>query len=120
SHEALVMDYEANLIRRESGIRFLGSTHLPWIGDRTKRPGCAHLDLMSTVANPVACKVGPTTALDELRAICETLDPYRIPGGLTLIVRLGAAAIAELLPEMVAAVRSQGHRAIWLSDPMHG
>ncbi|HZN17503.1 MAG TPA: 3-deoxy-7-phosphoheptulonate synthase [Micromonosporaceae bacterium] len=120
SHDALVMDYEANLLRTRSGIRFLGSTHLPWVGDRTRQPGSAHIELLSTVANPVACKIGPTTTPDDLVAVCEKLDPERVPGRLTLIVRFGAAAIAELLPPMVATVRAQGHPAIWLSDPMHG
>lgn len=120
SHDALIMDYEANLLRTESGIRYLGSTHLPWIGDRTRQPSSAHVELLSTVANPVSCKIGPSTTPEDLRAVCARLDPERVPGRLTLIVRLGAAAIAELLPSMVATVRAQGHPAIWLSDPMHG
>lgn len=120
SHDALVMDYETNLLRTGSGIRFLGSTHLPWVGDRTRQPGSAHVELLSTVANPVACKIGPTTTPDDLAAVCARLDPERVPGRLTLIVRFGAAAIAELLPLMVATVRAQGHPAVWLSDPMHG
>jgi 3-deoxy-7-phosphoheptulonate synthase len=120
SHDALVMDYEANLVRSESGTRFLGSTHLPWIGERTRQPDAAHVRLLSTVANPVACKVGPDTDLGDLRALCDRLDPDRVPGRLTLIIRLGAGAVGELLPPIVDAVRAQGHPAVWLSDPMHG
>ncbi|HET8662302.1 MAG TPA: 3-deoxy-7-phosphoheptulonate synthase [Micromonosporaceae bacterium] len=120
SHDALVMDYESNLLRTGPGIRFLGSTHLPWAGDRTRQPGSAQIELLSTVANPVACKIGPTTTPEDLAAVCARLDPDRAPGRLTLIVRFGVAAIVELLPVMVATVRAQGHPAIWLSDPMHG
>lgn len=119
SHDALVMDYEANLVRAESGTRYLGSTHLPWIGERTRQPDAAHARLLATVANPVACKVGPDTDLDDLRALCARLDPDRVPGRLTLITRLGAGAVTDLLPRVVRAVRAQGHPAVWLSDPMH-
>ena len=57
---------------------------------------------------------------DELLALCEQLDPEREPGRLTLIARMGAATVADLLPPLVAAVRAAGHPVIWLSDPMHG
>jgi 3-deoxy-7-phosphoheptulonate synthase len=120
SHDALVLDYEASLVRSEQDTVFLGSTHLPWIGDRTRQPDAAHVRLLSAVANPVACKLGPSTTIDDLRELCARLDPDRIPGRLTLIVRLGKKVIAERLPAIVAAVRSGGHPVVWLSDPMHG
>jgi 3-deoxy-7-phosphoheptulonate synthase len=120
SHDALVIDYEANLVRSERDTRFLGSTHLPWIGDRTRQPDAAHVQLLSAVANPVACKIGPATSAAELSELCARLDPDRVPGRLTLIVRLGKTAIAEQLPSLVTSVRSQGHPVVWLSDPMHG
>jgi len=120
SHDALVLDYETNLVRSEQDTVFLGSTHLPWIGDRTRQPDAAHVQLLSAVANPVACKLGPSITLDDLRELCARLDPDRIPGRLTLIVRLGRKLIAERLPAIVATVRSGGHPVVWLSDPMHG
>ncbi|MGW2329606.1 3-deoxy-7-phosphoheptulonate synthase [Streptomyces sp. NPDC001700] len=121
SHDALVMDYEAALVRTdEAGQRVLGSTHLPWLGDRTRAPGSAHVRLLSQVANPVALKLGPSTDPAELAEVCALLDPDRTPGRLTLIARMGAERVTELLPPLVAAVRARGHRAVWLSDPMHG
>jgi 3-deoxy-7-phosphoheptulonate synthase len=120
SHDALVIDYEANLVRTEDGTRFLGSTHLPWIGDRTRQPDSAHVHLLSTVVNPVALKVGPSTDVEDLRELCALLDPDRMPGRLTLIVRMGAENVAELLPRLVSAVRAKGHPVVWLCDPMHG
>lgn len=120
SHDALVIDYEANLVRSDQGTRFLGSTHLPWIGDRTRQLDAAHVQLLSAVSNPVACKIGPSTSTGELRELCARLDPDRIAGRLTLIVRLGKMAVSEQLPALVAAVRAQGHPVVWLSDPMHG
>ncbi|MCP3802003.1 3-deoxy-7-phosphoheptulonate synthase [Allokutzneria sp. A3M-2-11 16] len=121
SHEALLLDYEVPLLRQdEAGRTFLASTHLPWIGERTRAVDGAHVDLLSGVANPVACKVGPTIGTDELLALAERLDPYREPGRLTLISRMGADLVASRLPGLVAAVRSAGHPVTWLCDPMHG
>ncbi|MFE3780097.1 3-deoxy-7-phosphoheptulonate synthase [Amycolatopsis sp. NPDC059090] len=120
SHEALVLDYELPLLRREDGQLVLASAHWPWIGDRTRRLDGAHVQLLARVANPVACKVGPGLGPEELVELCERLDPRREPGRLTLIARLGASQVSDRLPDLVAAVRREGHPAIWLCDPMHG
>ncbi|MDX3115373.1 3-deoxy-7-phosphoheptulonate synthase [Streptomyces scabiei] len=121
SHEALVLDYEVPLIRESGdGHRWLGSTHWPWIGERTRQPDGAHLDLVAGIVNPVAVKVGPTTTVEEITALCERLDPSREPGRLTLIARMGADRVGDRLPALVEAVRVAGHPVIWLSDPMHG
>jgi 3-deoxy-7-phosphoheptulonate synthase len=120
SHEALVLDYELAMLRRDAdGDTVLGSTHWPWIGERTRRPDGAHVDLLASVVNPVACKVGPKASVEGLLALCARLDPDRTPGRLTLISRLGADVVADRLPALVAAVRAQGHPVIWLCDPMH-
>jgi 3-deoxy-7-phosphoheptulonate synthase len=113
SHEALLLDYEEPMLRG----RLLSSTHWPWIGDRTRQPSGAHVALLAGVVNPVACKVGPSTGVDELRAIAGALDPHREPGRLTLIARMGADRVFDLLPPLVRAV---GSHVIWLCDPMHG
>ncbi|MGF1429064.1 3-deoxy-7-phosphoheptulonate synthase [Kitasatospora sp. LaBMicrA B282] len=121
SHEALLLDYEVPLLRRdEQGRLYLASTHWPWIGNRTRQLDGAHLALLAAVSNPVACKVGAGMTADDLVALCEALDPQREPGRLTLISRMGADAVAEQLPELVMAVRAAGHPVIWLCDPMHG
>ncbi|MFF2661020.1 3-deoxy-7-phosphoheptulonate synthase [Kitasatospora sp. NPDC058032] len=121
SHEALLLDYELPLLRRdERGRPLLASTHFPWIGERTRDPDGAHVALLARVVNPVGCKVGPATAVEELLRLCALLDPGREPGRLTLIARLGADRVAEVLPGLVRAVRTAGHPVVWLSDPMHG
>ena len=121
SHEALVLDYEVPLIRElGDGRRWLGSTHWPWIGERTRQLDGAHLDLVAGIVNPVAVKIGPTTTLEEITGLCERLDPLRDPGWLTLIARMGAETVADRLPALVEAVRVADHPVIWLSDPMHG
>ncbi|MFJ3170802.1 3-deoxy-7-phosphoheptulonate synthase [Streptomyces roseus] len=121
SHEALLLDYEIPMLRTdEDGTLFLGSTHWPWIGERTRQLDGAHVALLAEVSNPVGCKVGPTMDPAELVALCERLDPERTPGRLTLISRMGAEVISDRLPALVTAVREAGHPVIWLTDPMHG
>lgn len=122
SHEALVIDYEAGLLRRDAdtGQAYLGSTHLPWIGERTRRADGAHVALLSTVVNAVGCKIGPQASADEIVQLCQVLDPGREPGRLILIPRMGRDRIQEALPPIVRAVAAAGHPVIWLSDPMHG
>ncbi|WP_255788452.1 3-deoxy-7-phosphoheptulonate synthase, partial [Mycobacteroides abscessus] len=120
SHEALLLDYEVPQLRRDGENRMvLTSTHWPWIGDRTRHLDGPHVELFSRIANPVACKVGPSMTTEDLLALCEKLDPQRESGRLTLIARLGAAAVRSTLPELVAAVRDSGHPVIWLCDPLH-
>jgi 3-deoxy-7-phosphoheptulonate synthase len=121
SHEALVLDYELPLLRRDDdGHWVLTSAHWPWIGERTRQPDGAHVRLLAVVRNPVACKVGPGMTPGDLLELCGILDPDREPGRLTLITRLGAARTVERLPALVAAVRAAGHPVVWLCDPMHG
>lgn len=121
SHEALLLDYEIPMIRETgTGRPWLASTHWPWIGERTRQVDGPHVALLAGVANPVACKVGPTMTRTEILRLCEMLDPDRVPGRLTFIARMGADVVADRLPALVAAVRAAGHPVIWLSDPMHG
>ncbi|MEU4985692.1 3-deoxy-7-phosphoheptulonate synthase [Streptomyces sp. NPDC021969] len=121
SHEALVLDYELPQLRPDdSGAPYLASTHWPWIGERTRQPDGAHVALHAAIVNPVACKVGPGITPEELLDLCDRLDPHHDPGRLTLIARMGAAAVSTRLPRLVRAVRRAGHPVLWLCDPMHG
>ncbi|MBC6468318.1 3-deoxy-7-phosphoheptulonate synthase [Actinomadura alba] len=122
SHEALVIDYETRLVRRDpdTGDLHLTSTHLPWVGERTRHPAGAHVALLSSVANPVGCKVGPTATPDDILRLCEALNPQREPGRLILIPRMGRNLIREVLPPIVRRVANAGYPVIWLGDPMHG
>ncbi|PJE95951.1 phospho-2-dehydro-3-deoxyheptonate aldolase [Streptomyces carminius] len=122
SHEALVVDYESRLVRRDPDTDepYLGSTHLPWVGERTRQPGQAHVAMLSAVVNPVGCKIGPTASADDVLRVCEALDPRREPGRLVLIPRMGHHRIQQALPPIVRAVANAGHPVVWLGDPMHG
>lgn len=120
SHEALILDYEIPMLRRNGpGTLMLGSTHWPWVGERTRQVTGSHVELLAGISNPVACKVGPDITKEELMATCERLDPEREPGRLTLIARIGADLAAYRLPSLVESVRGAGYPVIWLCDPMH-
>lgn len=122
SHEALLLGYESALTRLDPSSQnwYDLSAHSVWIGERTRDLGGAHLEFVSGIANPVGCKIGPTTSTEEILGICEKLNPERIPGRLTLIARMGAEKILDVLPPLVEAVRDEGHCVLWISDPMHG
>jgi 3-deoxy-7-phosphoheptulonate synthase len=124
SHEALLLEYERALTRYdESGQNaYALSGHLVWVGERTRDLDGAHVDLLSRVSNPIAVKLGPTTTPEMAVALAEKLDPARLPGRLTMIARMGAGRVREVLPPVVRAVeqaRGQGS-VIWCCDPMHG
>jgi 3-deoxy-7-phosphoheptulonate synthase len=122
SHEGLLLDYEEALTRRDSttGDWYDCSAHLLWIGERTRRANGAHVEFFAGVHNPLACKLGPTASPEDVLALCERLNPGRIPGRLTLIGRLGADAVSDVLPPLIRAVRDAGHPVVWVCDPMHG
>jgi 3-deoxy-7-phosphoheptulonate synthase len=121
SHEALLLPYEEALTRRDSltGDWYDCSAHLLWLGERTRQIDGAHVEFLRGVGNPVASKVGPSATGDDVVALCEALNPERIPGRLTLITRMGAANVADALPPLLRAVTEAGHPVVWACDPMH-
>ncbi len=122
SHEALLLEYEEALTRNDSltGGWYDCSAHMLWIGERTRQIDGAHVEFLRGVHNPLGCKVGPTATADEIIALCEVLNPRRIPGRMTLIARMGASRVRDGLPPLLAAVRESGHPVVWACDPMHG
>ena len=122
SHEALILPYEEALTRVDSltGDFYDCSAHMLWVGDRTRQLDGAHVAFASGICNPIGLKVGPSATVDDVLALCRRLDPGHEPGRLTLITRLGAAKVAELLPALLEAVRDEGHEVVWACDPMHG
>jgi 3-deoxy-7-phosphoheptulonate synthase len=122
SHEALLLDYEEALTRRDSltGDWYDCSAHMLWIGERTRQLDGAHVGFLAGVGNPLGVKLGPGVSGDEVVALCEALNPERQPGRLTLISRLGVANVTTLLPPLIRAVQAAGHPVVWACDPMHG
>jgi 3-deoxy-7-phosphoheptulonate synthase len=121
SHEGLVLDYEEGLTRRDSltGDWYDCSAHMLWIGERTRQPDGAHVEFFAGVHNPLGVKLGPTATPDEVLELCERLNPLRIPGRLTFIVRMGADQLRESLPPLLAALREAEQPVVWACDPMH-
>lgn len=122
SHEALLLGYEEALTRVDSltGDYYDCSAHMLWIGERTRQLDHAHVEFLRGVHNPLGCKIGPTVKTEEVLALCEALNPDRIPGRLTLITRMGATKVAAALPPLLRAVRDGGHPVVWSCDPCHG
>ena len=121
SHEALLLDYEEGLTRRDSltGDWYDCSAHLLWIGERTRGVDGAHVQFFAGVHNPIGVKIGPAATPEDVVALCEVLNPDRVPGRLTFYARLGADRVRELLPPLLRATREEGHPVLWASDPMH-
>ena len=122
SHEALLLHYEQALTRqvpRHPGW-FNLSTHFPWIGMRTAALDGAHVEYFRGIRNPIAVKVGPSVTPEQLLPLMDALTPDDEPGRLTLVHRMGNAAIAERLPPLLDAVKREGRRVLWVADPMHG
>ncbi len=122
SHEALILPYEEAMTRIDSrtGTPYNTSAHLLWIGERTRELDGAHVEMLSHVRNPIGVKLGPTTTAQEVRALIDKLNPMGEPGRLTLIARMGASRVCEVLPTLVEAVKADGRPVTWVTDPMHG
>lgn len=122
SHEALILQYEEALTRKDSLTDewYDCSAHMVWIGERTRQLDEAHVEFFRGIKNPIGCKIGPTATPEDVVALCAALDPDKEPGRLTLISRMGADKIATALPPLLEAVRDAGHSVVWACDPMHG
>jgi 3-deoxy-7-phosphoheptulonate synthase len=122
SHEGLNLHYEAAQTR--SVPRRLGhydlTTHMPWIGERTRALDGAHVEFFRGIRNTLGVKIGPAASPEEVVELVRALDPHREPGKMVLITRMGADKVETKLPPIVTAVQNAGQRVLWVSDPMHG
>jgi 3-deoxy-7-phosphoheptulonate synthase len=118
-HEALLLDYERALLRH--GGRHASSGHFLWVGDRTRDPDHAHVAFASSIDNPVGLKLGPSVGPAHVRVLVERLAPARTScaGRLSLILRMGAAVSATLLPRVIDALGPRARDVLWIVDPMH-
>jgi 3-deoxy-7-phosphoheptulonate synthase len=121
SHEGLVLDYEEGLTRRDSltGDWYDCSAHMLWIGERTRQPDGAHVEFFAGVHNPLGVKLGPAATAEDVLVLCERLNPLRVPGRLTFVVRMGAEELRARLPPLLDAARDGEHPVVWACDPMH-
>lgn len=122
SHEALNLWYESAQTRkvpRREGFYDL-STHLPWIGDRTRGLDGAHVEFCRGIRNPVGVKLGPAATVRDVMSLAAALNPGNEAGKLVFITRLGAGNVRRVLPSLLEAARAAGLAALWVCDPMHG
>lgn len=122
SHEALLLDYEEALTRRDStsGNWYDCSAHMLWIGDRTRQVDGAHVEFMRGIFNPIGLKIGPDHETDDIKRIIQILNPDNESGRLTLITRFGAEKIGRFLPNLTKEIHKEGFKVVWSCDPMHG
>ena len=122
SHEALLLEYERALTRIDSrtGLPYDTSAHFPWIGERTRALGGAHVEFFRHLRNPIGVKLGPSTTPQDALSLIEALNPDNEPGRLTFITRMGASRIRSRLPPIAEKVAASGAQVVWVCDPMHG
>jgi 3-deoxy-7-phosphoheptulonate synthase len=121
SHEALLLNYEEALTRRDdaTGGWYDCSAHLLWIGERTRQLDKAHIEFARGIKNPIGVKAGPSIDSDGLLRLIDVLNPSNEPGRLTIIIRMGDR-IVDVLPSLIRSVTREGRKVVWSSDPMHG
>lgn len=122
SHEALLLEYETALTREDSttGTWYGCSAHFLWLGERTRQLDGAHIEYLRGIGNPLGVKISDKADPGEVLRLCDALNPANEAGRLTIVCRMGAAALHEKYPAIVKAVTSAGHKVVWQSDPMHG
>ena len=96
------------------------STHMPWLGYRTRDLDGAHVEYFRGISNPVGIKVGPQFEPDELVQLIRVLNPENEAGRITIIHRFGEDQIGESLPPIIEAIQNAELNVLFCSDPMHG
>ena len=122
SHEALNLYYDSAQtiqVPHNKGWYNL-STHMPWLGNRTRNLDGAHVEYFRGIRNPVGIKVGPPFENDEIVKLIQKLNPDNTEGKIVLITRMGKDNVFTLLPGLIKAVNDAGLRVVWSCDPMHG
>ena len=121
AHEALLLPYEQAMTRVDSttGTWYDTSAHMLWAGERTRQLDHAPFEFLRGIENPLGVKVGPGIEPDELIRIIDLLNPADEAGRLTVICRLGADKVGDLLPPLVRRVSEEGRSVVWACDPMH-
>jgi 3-deoxy-7-phosphoheptulonate synthase len=127
SHEALLLNYEQALTRRDEPVTdgaddawYDCSAHLLWLGDRTRQLDGAHVEFLRGIENPIGIKCSDRLEPDELIRLIDVLNPNNEPGRLTLITRMGREKVEKALPKLLRRVKAEGRDVVWCCDPMHG
>jgi 3-deoxy-7-phosphoheptulonate synthase len=122
AHECLLMPYEQALTRQDSITErwYDCSSHMLWVGERTRQLDHAHIHFVKGINNPIGIKVSDKASPEELLSLLDAVNPDNIPGRVTIIVRMGAEKLRQNLPKLIRAVQREGRVVVWCSDPVHG
>jgi 3-deoxy-7-phosphoheptulonate synthase len=120
SHESLILDYEAALTKNSNLNYFNASTHMLWLGDRTRNINSAHVEYLSGLINPIGIKCGPLLNIEDLQLIINKLNPINELGKIVLICRFGNKDVNQMLPKLIHMITKNKFNVIWTCDPMHG
>jgi len=104
AHEALSLHYENAFVHRNHDGSFLLSADLPWIGVRTNQLHSRHVDLMSTIENPVGVKIDASSDHEHIEGLSKKLNPTRRLGKIAWMLRVGLDhpdAIKSILSSIV-------------------
>lgn len=122
SHEALNLYYDSaqtQQVPRKTGF-FNLSSHMVWLGNRTRDLDGAHVEYLKGIQNPIGIKVGPPYKNEEILKLIEILNPAREKGKIILITRFGKDKIEDGLPGLISSVQREELPVVWSCDPMHG
>lgn len=122
SHEGLNLFYDSAQTRqvpRRKGWYNL-SSHLVWLGNRTRDIDGAHVEYLRGIENPIGIKIGPNYNIDETIALIEKLNPVHEAGKIVLITRFGVDKVEARLPQLIKRIKQEGMPVVWSCDPMHG
>ena len=122
AHEALLLDYEQALTRRnsENNLWYDCSSHMVWLGYRTGQPDYAHVEFLSGIQNPIGIKVGPKSDNYDIIEIINKLNPSNEKGKIILVLRYGLNKIEKQLGELIQKITDSKLNVLWMCDPMHG
>jgi len=122
SHEGLLLEYEEAFTRVDTtfGGYYDTSTHLPWIGNRTRQFDGAHVEFARGIGNPIGVKVGPDYNMDDLIMLIKKINSKNEDNKLILISRMGYDKIKEKLKPLIQVIKNKKLNVIWVCDPMHG
>lgn len=122
SHEGLNLHYDSAQTRkvpRRDGWYNL-SSHLIWLGNRTRDIDGAHVEYLRGIRNPIGIKIGPGYDIDETMQLIEKLNPIHEAGKIVLITRFGNEQVDNKLPALIKNIKREGMPVVWSCDPMHG
>lgn len=121
SHEALLLNYEEALARKDSlsNELYSCSAHMLWLGERTRQLDGAHVEFLRGIKNPIGIKISDKAKSSEILKLYDKLNPSNEEGKINIIFRIGSDKIANFLPKILRDLKKEGKNFIYSSDPMH-